>query len=83
MADELTVGVAISVKFMSKTKTGLYIMLLRSSHIHNFAIYSRRYGRVGYVVWSYADLGAVLLGSLRDPLAYHGPGSLCRPEKFF
>ena len=31
MADELTVGVAISVKFMSKTKTGLYIMLLRSS----------------------------------------------------
>ena len=34
------------------------------------------------MVWSYADLGALLLGSLRDPLAYHGPGSLCRPEKF-
>ena len=81
MADELTVGVAISVKFMSKTKTGLYVY--NATQIYNFAIYSRRYGRVGYVVWSYADLGAVLLGSLRDPLAYHGPGSLCRPENFF
>ena len=44
MADELTVGVAISVKFMLKNDGWI---VCNATQIHNFAIYSRRYGRVG------------------------------------
>ena len=47
VADELTVGVAISVKFMLKNDGWI---VCNATQIHNFAIYSRRYGRVG--MWS-------------------------------
>ena len=47
VAEELTVGVAISVKFMLKNDGWI---VCNATQIHNFAIYSRRYGRVG--MWS-------------------------------
>ena len=37
VADELTVGVAISVKFMLKTMAGLYVTLLRSTILQSIA----------------------------------------------